>query len=705
MDMAHAAAPYPHVGISLPPPVFMPSGMPCAAPPPLSLPKNLPSLQNGQVRNTLASSNNTLAAVAAVAGPISITTASVGAGAGAGAGAEAGEKRANTLAGLYTSSSVDRKGKVGSEGGIVAPQPSSSAPSRMQKDEPMTVFVGKLPPNVPDQFIFSLLEQCGRVLEWKRVEGKNFGFCLYARPAQARRCVNLMNGFKVDYQEIVTKVGKKEVAILAELEVSEEEAAQDKVAKERLQYVIQRRNLGARQGLAREEDTAATAGGLASAAELGVVTGGGGAAAATGEAEVGREEHNSRTGASLMVERMTLAAGLPPSPETVREGRAQNTVVLSEVERFRMVEAQRDRKKEEERLRDLRRRVEEAERIERRQKEREAREEEAVAAVSAKEAAALEREKEIEKERERRESSRHIRASHSRSRSQERGHCRRRSKEDRNGRSRSSSSSSSGSSSRSRERSKRGRSRDEERGEGFKEENEEKEDHRRSNSKKPAVDVSADGDCSSAAGTMSTIASRPLQVKSRGSWTIDLPAKSRGAGNIGKAKVSSRSRVATSVFQAGYEDEEERGTKLRVPVPLDYDHDDRHPEHSTSTENTSKGGPAPISGMLSERQKRLVREIPQDKDALFDYPVDWATVDAQNLVPVRLRAWVVKKIKELLGEEEPTLIDYICSKLLTHCRPDDLLAELRLVLEDDADIFTQKLWRIMIYYTIESRKD
>jgi RNA-binding protein 25 len=567
----------------------------------------------------------------------------------------------------------------------------------MPKDEPMTVFVGKLPANVPDQFIYSLLEQCGRVLEWKRVEGKSFGFCVYARPAQARRCINLMNGFKVDYQEILTKVGKKELAILAELEVSEEEAVQDEVAKERLQSVIQRRNFGARPVAAREEDKAATAGEAAAAAAAGVV-----AAAMAAAAEAGKEEHSSRTGASLMVERLTLAAGLPPSPETVREGRAQDTVVLSEVERFRMAEAQRDKRKEEERLRDLRRRVEEAERIERRQKEREAREAEAVAAVAAKEAAALERQKEKEKEREKSESSRGVRTSHSRSTSQEGGHHRRGSKEDRGDRTSSSSSS------RSRERtSKRGRSRDDEREEGEEEEEEEEEeeDNRRRSSKKAAVEASAD------AGS-STLAPGPLQTKSRGSWTIALSAKSRAAGNNGKAKASGSSRGTTSAFQAGGEDEEDSGTKLRVPIPLDYDHDEKTPKLSTSTKSTttnssssSGSGPALAPGMLSERQKRLVSEIPQDKEALFGYPVDWAIVDARNLVPVRLRAWVIKKIKELLGEEEPTLIDYICSKLSSHCRPDDLLAELRLVLEDDADIFTQKLWRIMIYYTIESRGD
>ncbi len=478
----------------------------------------------------------------------------------------------------------------------------------------MTVFVGKIPPNVPDHFIYALLEQCGRVLEWKPVEGKNFGFCLYARPVQAQRAVTLLNGFKVDYQEIVAKVGKKEVEILAMLPVSEYDKTHDEVARQRLSEIIQRRNFGAR---APEEGK----------------DGGEGGGSSTSTARI---DHSSRSAPTSMVQRMSMAVGPPPPVEEVRAGRAQDTMVISEVERFRMQQADRDRRKEEDRLRDLRRRVEEQERQERRRKEREARE-------------AAEREKEEA----------------GRSASGDRG-------------------------------GKRSRG---------------DEENERDDSSKRAV---PDADSLVQAALTASSSSGALQEGSRGNLSIDLSSKSRTTAST-KAKdpstaassSSSTSSSSTSIagnsrvisaFHSG-EEEEGAGKMARPLVPLDYDDD----QEGGSKKKQQAASTARAPGTMTERQKRLISEIPQDKEGLFRYQVDWAVLDAQQLVPGKLRAWVVKKIRELLGEEEATLIDYICSKLSSHCRPQDLLAELKLVLEDDADLFTQKLWRIMIYYTIESR--
>lgn len=33
----------------------------------------------------------------------------------------------------------------------------------------------------------------------------------------------------------------------------------------------------------------------------------------------------------------------------------------------------------------------------------------------------------------------------------------------------------------------------------------------------------------------------------------------------------------------------------------------------------------------------------------------------------RVRPWINKKIIEYIGEEEPTLVDFVCSKVLTWC--------------------------------------
>lgn len=143
----------------------------------------------------------------------------------------------------------------------------------------------------------------------------------------------------------------------------------------------------------------------------------------------------------------------------------------------------------------------------------------------------------------------------------------------------------------------------------------------------------------------------------------------------------------------------------RPLIPIDYDDEEdagskaaKKSGSSSSTSASSSKGP----GGLTKRQKEMVSKIPHDKDVLWKYPIDWVVVDRENMVPNKLRPWVIKKIKELLGEEEQTLIDFICTKLSNHCRPQELLTELKLVLEDDAELFVQKLWKIMIYYIIET---
>lgn len=63
--------------------------------------------------------------------------------------------------------------------------------------------------------------------KWKRATDdsnrfKNFGFCTFATPYGARRAAKLLSGFKVDYQEILIRVGKKEQEILDKMDFTQE---------------------------------------------------------------------------------------------------------------------------------------------------------------------------------------------------------------------------------------------------------------------------------------------------------------------------------------------------------------------------------------------------------------------------------------------------------------------------------------------------
>ena len=71
--------------------------------------------------------------------------------------------------------------------------------------------------------------------------------------------------------------------------------------------------------------------------------------------------------------------------------------------------------------------------------------------------------------------------------------------------------------------------------------------------------------------------------------------------------------------------------------------------------------------------KSLIDKIPTDKKSLFEYKVEWDLVD-NSLMEKRIRPWVSKKIEDV-----------------------------QMVLDDEAEVFVVKLWRLLIY-EIENKK-
>jgi RNA-binding protein 25 len=67
------------------------------------------------------------------------------------------------------------------------------------------------------------------------------------------------------------------------------------------------------------------------------------------------------------------------------------------------------------------------------------------------------------------------------------------------------------------------------------------------------------------------------------------------------------------------------------------------------------------------------------------------------VVEGKMRPWVIKKIMEYLGEEEKTLVDFILSKIAGHKPPTEILDQLSLVLDEEAEGFVIKLWRALIF--------
>jgi len=98
-----------------------------------------------------------------------------------------------------------------------------------------------------------------------------------------------------------------------------------------------------------------------------------------------------------------------------------------------------------------------------------------------------------------------------------------------------------------------------------------------------------------------------------------------------------------------------------------------------------------------EHAKVIIEMIPIDKIKLFEYPMAWDVIEKHNIVEGKMRLWIKKKIKEYLGEEDPTLTDFILTKIAAHKSPTEILDQLALVLDEEAEGFVIKLWRALLF--------
>jgi len=133
-------------------------------------------------------------------------------------------------------------------------------------------------------------------------------------------------------------------------------------------------------------------------------------------------------------------------------------------------------------------------------------------------------------------------------------------------------------------------------------------------------------------------------------------------------------------------------------------------EEDDEQSNLSQNKRAKLSSMQAqlnaeERKKavkKLVESIPTDRDQLFKYEIDWDQLD-QTLMDKRIKPWVNKKIVDYIGEEEATLNEFICAKIMERIQPDKLMEDIKVILDEEAELFVKKTWRLIVYETESKR--
>ncbi|KYQ49022.1 RNA-binding protein 25 [Trachymyrmex zeteki] len=172
------------------------------------------------------------------------------------------------------------------------------------------------------------------------------------------------------------------------------------------------------------------------------------------------------------------------------------------------------------------------------------------------------------------------------------------------------------------------------------------------------------------------------------------------------------------VFNNDDDDDTTNNAKKRKLVPLGklrylkiyicmyvYISSDYGDEKKKKTEEVTKAGKEENTKSQEEKRKHiksLIDKIPTDKNALFGYQLDWALID-NTLMEKRIRPWINKKIIEYIGEPEPTLVDFICSKVMAGSSPQGILDDVQMVLDEEAEVFVVKMWRLLIY-EVEAKK-
>jgi RNA-binding protein 25 len=111
------------------------------------------------------------------------------------------------------------------------------------------------------------------------------------------------------------------------------------------------------------------------------------------------------------------------------------------------------------------------------------------------------------------------------------------------------------------------------------------------------------------------------------------------------------------------------------------DYEENAAKQKSKRENEAKQkSEADLARSQEEKRKmhkQIIDKIPIDKEDLFNHPLDRQEID--GTIKKKVQSWINKKIIEYIGEPEPTLVDFICSKLLAGSTPQSILDDVKMV--------------------------
>ncbi|EYU31272.1 hypothetical protein MIMGU_mgv1a003280mg [Erythranthe guttata] len=184
----------------------------------------------------------------------------------------------------------------------------------------------------------------------------------------------------------------------------------------------------------------------------------------------------------------------------------------------------------------------------------------------------------------------------------------------------------------------------------------------------------------------------------------NLPARKLGFGLSGSGKRT----AVPSVFKEDEDEDAHKEKKMRPLVPIDYTEEQQVVQSSTSEDPSANMVAAAefvkrISTANPKEEKSDVEKEKNRRSHERSILLLWSSAKKsylrtlQNALHERMRPWVSKKITEFLGEEEVSLVDYIVTSIQDHVDAGEMLERLQSILDDEAEMFVLKMWRMLIF--------
>merc|ERR1712166_923167 len=189
-----------------------------------------------------------------------------------------------------------------------------------------------------------------------------------------------------------------------------------------------------------------------------------------------------------------------------------------------------------------------------------------------------------------------------------------------------------------------------------------------------------------------------MRKKEEESRKVEDAAKEAARAKLSAAlagkKEATLKRKASSLFKI--DDDSDAKKQL---IKLEYTEEElkaRDPNYKTAAE-LAELAVQEKAKKVREQVSKLVKIIPTDKEELFKHDLNWETVDKGQIVATKMTPWITKKIAEFLGEEEESMIKFVSGMLEQHTAAAEVVEKLAVILEDDAEAFVIKMWRMLIF--------